>query len=1213
MAVFVSRNESSDRLLGAPGSAEIWRGFDNSLVDDGNAISTQLLDSTNVLETYEENNPSLSNPNAIPLGDRAEWDWVVQNNSAPTDTYVFRMIRDNGELLDGYVNFPQLTTVEPALVQRDFQWYPSSSVLNPATSTALAPVNGAATGAVPGAAFRIRMNVEASGFDLPATAQSFNLQFANTTTGPWTDVGLLGSEGIWRGSDNAGLSDGATVSPILPSSDVGESYEEENPSVLNPNTILATTTQRGEWDWAIEDRLAPSGTFFFRMVREDGTTLDDYTNFPEIAAAGPSLAQEDYRWFANLDSTAPGSALAGENTLFTATEHVDTYRLRMNVEVANSALIAGAQSFKLQYATSTPGPWSDVGAVGSNSDWWGFDNPSPADGSLITTVLASSTVAATYEEFNPSVPNPNPVGAGDRAEWDWVLQPALVDSETTYYFRMVRAGGETLEVYTLFPSLTTPKALVLTQQDYRWFANTSTTTIPFVALSGENTSTTGAVPGDVFRLRMNVNVAGADMGAGSQAFKLQFTTSTSAPAGPWTDVGALPPLQIGLDAVSSNSAGGGANTLTISHTVGSQPNRVLVVGAEGEDNSSTDCVATGVTYGGVALTNVAEAVAGTSPFMCVSLWYLVAPATGTADVVITWAGNVRRRNGGAISIFNAAQQGLEAQNSQALNAATTISTSINTVTEGTWVIDAVGGGTGTAFTPLAPNQIEQYDIQEGSSRGAGSTKHVPTAGPTAMSWTKTGNYLAHVVAAFAPFAEEQTFTEIWRGFDNPSLDDGETLTSSTLVGTTVVQSYEEVNPSVPNPNPAVATTTERAEWDWVVQHNGAPAGSYVFRMVRDNGVPLNTYVNFPEIESALPDFIQHDYRWFANVDGAATTTGWETLADTPANVRFGGAMTTDGTDLYALRGAGLSDFWRYDISAGNWVPLANTPGTVSQGGAVEFAGGHVYALRGASTQDFWRYDILGDTWEVRAATPANVDWGGSLAWDGGDSIYALRGDVSTAFWVYSISGNSWASLAGTLANVSNGGSLAYVTGDLYALRGDNTTDFWKYTTSTNTWSALTSTPAIVNNGGSLAWDGEQHVYALRGAQSTAFWRYSTSTDSWEVLPNTLMIVDDGGSLSFLGGAGYALRGDNNSDFWVFGIAPSTPLADENTPFTADIDGPVYRLRMNVEVTTVDMPTGTHRFKLQYALTSTGPWTDVGAVGSRSLSEDSFLETKTATQ
>ena len=422
------------RDLGAPGSAEIWRGFDNSLVDDGNAISTQLLDSTNVLETYEENNPSLSNPNAIPLGDRAEWDWVVQNNSAPTDTYVFRMIRDNGELLDGYVNFPQLTTVEPALVQRDFQWYPSSSVLNPATSTALAPVNGAATGAVPGAAFRIRMNVEASGFDLPATAQSFNLQFANTTTGPWTDVGLLGSEGIWRGSDNAGLSDGATVSPILPSSDVGESYEEENPSVLNPNTILATTTQRGEWDWAIEDRLAPSGTFFFRMVREDGTTLDDYTNFPEIDAAGPSLAQEDYRWFANLDSAAPGSALAGENTLFTATEHVDAYRLRMNVEVANSALIAGAQSFKLQYATSTPGPWSDVGAVGSNSDWWGFDNPSPADGSLITTVLASSTVAATYEEFNPSVPNPNPVGAGDRAEWDWVLQPALVDSETTYYF-----------------------------------------------------------------------------------------------------------------------------------------------------------------------------------------------------------------------------------------------------------------------------------------------------------------------------------------------------------------------------------------------------------------------------------------------------------------------------------------------------------------------------------------------------------------------------------------------------------------------------------------------------------------------------------------------------------------------------------------------------------------------------------------------------------
>ena len=43
---------------------------------------------------------------------------------------------------------------------------------------------------------------------------------------------------------------------------------------------------------------------------------------------------------------------------------------------------------------------------------------------------------------------------------------------------------------------------------------------------------------------------------------------------------------------------------------------------------------------------------------------------------------------------------------------------------------------------------------------------------------------------------------------------------------------------------------------------------------------------------------------------------WVTLAGTLSDVKEGGAIATDGTDLYALRGDDQQDFWRFDVSAG---------------------------------------------------------------------------------------------------------------------------------------------------------------------------------------------------------------------------------------------------------------------------------------------------------
>ena len=85
-------------------------------------------------------------------------------------------------------------------------------------------------------------------------------------------------------------------------------------------------------------------------------------------------------------------------------------------------------------------------------------------------------------------------------------------------------------------------------------------------------------------------------------------------------------------------SGGGAvnvNSITFSHVIANNSNRVLIVavGTVGGTNSTT-----AVSYGGVAMTKIQD-IAGTNNGRgvagSVSLWKLVAPAVGTANIVVS--------------------------------------------------------------------------------------------------------------------------------------------------------------------------------------------------------------------------------------------------------------------------------------------------------------------------------------------------------------------------------------------------------------------------------------------------------------------------------------------------------------------------------------------------------------------------------------------------
>jgi uncharacterized repeat protein (TIGR01451 family) len=152
-------------------------------------------------------------------------------------------------------------------------------------------------------------------------------------------------------------------------------------------------------------------------------------------------------------------------------------------------------------------------------------------------------------------------------------------------------------------------------------------------------------------------------------------------------------------------------------------------------------------------------------------------------------------------------------------------------------------------------------------------------------------------------------------------------------------------------------------------------------------------------------------------------------ANIPVSVKRGGAITTDGTDLYVLQGDGKTGFWRYNVAANTWTQLAATPQNVKWGGALTRVGGYIYTFRGDGKTDFWRYDIAANTWSSMFPAPGNVGDGGALTTNGSNYIYAFQGKTK-AFWRYDITANAWTILPAVNFpnNVGQGGALAYDAG-----------------------------------------------------------------------------------------------------------------------------------------------------------------------------------------
>lgn len=89
-------------------------------------------------------------------------------------------------------------------------------------------------------------------------------------------------------------------------------------------------------------------------------------------------------------------------------------------------------------------------------------------------------------------------------------------------------------------------------------------------------------------------------------------------------------------------------------------------------------------------------------------------------------------------------------------------------------------------------------------------------------------------------------TTVWRGYDNASVADHSTLSSTTLASTTVAETYEESG--VATSTPTDIGVDDVAEWDFVLEQNGALAGTnYCFRMVEEDGTAFSSYSRYPQL------------------------------------------------------------------------------------------------------------------------------------------------------------------------------------------------------------------------------------------------------------------------------------------------------------------------------------------------------------------------------
>jgi hypothetical protein len=191
--------------------------------------------------------------------------------------------------------------------------------------------------------------------------------------------------------------------------------------------------------------------------------------------------------------------------------------------------------------------------------------------------------------------------------------------------------------------------------------------------------------------------------------------------------------EIYLDNTTEEDSGAGSSPVTFSHTCAGNNRGLIVIANTG---GATPGTVSGITYDGVAMTLEPT---NTDTQRRISIWSLIAPATGANDVVVSWTGSGPEMFLTASSYNNVDQTDMvEATATGTIGNDTSASLSVTSITDGALVFVGATSRNNRTYTldGSASSRYAHGATSSVASYGADIIK--ATAGAQTISWTLTG-------------------------------------------------------------------------------------------------------------------------------------------------------------------------------------------------------------------------------------------------------------------------------------------------------------------------------------------------------------------------------------------------------------------------------------------------------------------------------------------
>jgi hypothetical protein len=195
------------------------------------------------------------------------------------------------------------------------------------------------------------------------------------------------------------------------------------------------------------------------------------------------------------------------------------------------------------------------------------------------------------------------------------------------------------------------------------------------------------------------------------------------------------------------SASFGSNSVSWNHTTGSGSNRIMIVGVS--IKSSTVSVSS-ITYGAQSLTKIRSDFNSGGSIRS-ELWYLIAPASGTATVTVNLSGYAAA-TGGSCTYTGVAQTSPIDNSNGGSGSSTSPSQSVTVNTANSFLIGHVAISGNAAVSSEGSGQTQRWDQSiPGANRGHGSEQGPDGTGSQSTSWSLSSSaYWAVSVVAFKP-------------------------------------------------------------------------------------------------------------------------------------------------------------------------------------------------------------------------------------------------------------------------------------------------------------------------------------------------------------------------------------------------------------------------------------------------------------------------------